>query len=123
MCILLILSFLPSALFAYQHSGHVQAHSQNVAIVYVDHQEVKRFYLTDDMEQDVFEIHHSPTDSNIIEAKKGQIRMKSATCSDQVCVRMGSISKPGQTIVCLPHKILIEIQSESGEADDVIISS
>ena len=71
----------------------------------------------------LFEIHHSHTDSNIIEAKKGQIRMKSATCSDQVCVRMGSISKPGQTIVCLPHKILIEIQSESGEADDVIISS
>ena len=121
--LLVFLSFLPSAIFTYQQTGKASVNSQNIAVIYVDNKEVKRFTLTDNTTNELFEIRSSDHDSNLIEIKDHKIRIKSATCDDQVCVRMGYISKPGQTIVCLPHKILIEIFSEDGEAEDIIISS
>lgn len=41
-----------------------------------------------------------------------------ASCPDQICVRTGSISKPGETIICLPAKISITVRG-STEADAV----
>ncbi len=35
--------------------------------------------------------------------------MKEADCPDKVCVGMRRISKSGETIVCLPHKLVIAI--------------
>ena len=46
----------------------------------------------------------------------GNIRMKSADCRGQDCIRQGKISRPSQTIVCLPHKVIIEI--EGGDEDE-----
>ena len=50
-----------------------------------------------------------------------RIRMVEADCGDQVCVRRGWASKNGETIVCLPHKLVIEIVAVDGsEFDDLI---
>lgn len=40
-------------------------------------------------------------------------------CPDRLCENMGPISKPGQTIVCLPHKLVIEIKGEQTQLDGV----
>lgn len=37
--------------------------------------------------------------------------MTTANCPDKVCVHTGFINKPGQSIVCLPHKINVKIVS------------
>ena len=39
----------------------------------------------------------------------GRIRVSQANCPDQVCVEMGAISDGTVPIVCLPHKLVIEI--------------
>ena len=48
-----------------------------------------------------------------------------ADCPDQVCIRMGKISKTGENIVCLPHKLVVQLEGDSAadEQDelDVII--
>lgn len=40
------------------------------------------------------------------------VEMTTANCPDKVCVHTGFINKPGQSIVCLPHKINVKIVSD-----------
>lgn len=121
--LLVFVSLLPLAIFTYVHAGKVNEDSILVAVISIDHEVVDRIILTDNVGVDTFDLTPSEHDLNTIEVKDERIRMKSATCSDQVCVNFGFISKLGETIVCLPHKVLIEIQTIDGNTDDLIISS
>jgi len=121
--LLILASLLPVAIFTYVHAGKIDENTIIVAVISVDHEVVDRIVLTDRVGVDVFDLTPSEDDRNTIEVRDDRIRMKSATCSDQVCVNFGFISKPGETIVCLPHKVLIEIQTIDGGTDDLIISS
>jgi hypothetical protein len=50
------------------------------------------------------------------------VLIKDASCPDQLCVTGGKISKPGQTIVCLPNKVIVRIiGNQEGEdpLDDI----
>ena len=49
---------------------------------------------------------------NHIRVKNETIAIDEADCPDKICVQTGAISKPGEIIVCLPHKLIIEIKSE-----------
>lgn len=68
---------------------------------------------------------YSLTENQVIEVKEGdfynRIRiedgkayMEEANCPDGYCERQGKISGGAQTIVCLPHKLVVEVL----EADD-----
>ena len=46
--------------------------------------------------------------------------MKDAECPDKLCMRQGAISRDGQTIVCLPHKLVVEVIGGEKEAYDSI---
>jgi hypothetical protein len=43
--------------------------------------------------------------------------MKDAKCPVNDCVRHAAISLDGQTIVCLPAKLIVEIKNGSGDID------
>ena len=51
------------------------------------------------------------------------VEMKEADCPDKYCVKQGEINKTRQNIVCLPHKIVVEIistdSSKQNEADAI----
>lgn len=49
---------------------------------------------------------------NTIRIQNQQVWMKEADCPDQYCVRQGKITEDGQTIICLPHKVVVEIQED-----------
>lgn len=49
--------------------------------------------------------------SNWFEIKNGTVYMREADCHDKICVGMHGISKSGETIVCLPHKLVLAIVS------------
>lgn len=49
--------------------------------------------------------------TNIMQIKDKKVTMKQADCKDQICVDHKAIEKSGETIVCLPHKVVIEIKS------------
>jgi hypothetical protein len=57
---------------------------------------------------------------NIIEIKGNSVRMIYATCPDKSCVREGKKSKNGETIACLPHKIVITVRSGTKQDFDSI---
>ena len=47
--------------------------------------------------------------------------MEKADCPDQVCVRHSAISRNGESIICLPHEVVVSIEDgESSGADAVV---
>ena len=46
---------------------------------------------------------------NEIKIEDGAVSVISADCPDKICADHRQISKVGQTIVCLPHKLVVEI--------------
>ena len=55
--------------------------------------------------------------SNTVLVERGRICISRADCPDQICVRQGWISDKSVPIVCLPHKLMIEITGAGGELD------
>lgn len=53
-------------------------------------------------------------DINRLVIENGAIYMESANCKGQDCVGFGKIRKPGQVILCLPHKLSVTIKGEGG---------
>ena len=47
---------------------------------------------------------------NTVYVEHGAISVRSADCPDQICVRQGRISDSLVPIVCLPHRLVIQIQ-------------
>ena len=63
-----------------------------------------------------------PVDSgNIsIEIKPGNgVHILESSCPAKVCVHTGWIKRPGETIICLPNKILLEISGGNKEYDAI----
>lgn len=50
--------------------------------------------------------------SNTLVIENGQAWMSEADCPDKLCVRQGTIRLKGQSIICLPHKTVVEIVSD-----------
>ena len=59
---------------------------------------------------------------NVVVIKDNTVHMDYSDCKNQVCVNTGKISKAGETIVCLPNYVIVEIVSseEGGEDDEAI---
>lgn len=55
---------------------------------------------------------------NLIEIGDGKVRVLEADCRDQIDVLQGWISKPGETLVCLPHRLILQI-IDPAEVDDI----
>lgn len=50
------------------------------------------------------------TGTNTVIIKDGTVYVSDATCKNQICVNTGKISKKGESIVCLPNKVIVEIK-------------
>lgn len=55
---------------------------------------------------------------NLIRIEDGKIRVSDADCPDKYCVSDGSISRTGDTLVCLPHRLVVEIRSDKAAPDE-----
>lgn len=55
--------------------------------------------------------------SNTMQIRNGVAYMTAADCHDKVCVGMHGISKPGETIVCLPHKLVLAITDPDKDSE------
>lgn len=58
---------------------------------------------------------------NTVIIEEGKVYMKDADCPDQYCVKQGKISHSKETLVCLPHKLVVEVrvQESSLEENDI----
>lgn len=57
---------------------------------------------------------------NVVRARRGAICMAEANCPDQVCVRQGWIEGGAAPIVCLPHRVVIQLEAGADSKIDAI---
>lgn len=59
---------------------------------------------------------------NVLVIENGAVWISEADCPDGLCRNMGKISRAGQSLICLPHKVVAEImQGEGQETQDIDI--
>ena len=56
---------------------------------------------------------------NVVEVSGGRVRVADADCPDRLCVRQGWISYDGESIVCLPHKLVVTVRGTAGDLDAI----
>lgn len=56
--------------------------------------------------------------SNVVSIIDGKAYVSEADCPDKICVKTGGISRAGETIVCLPHRVVVEIKSSNGSHNE-----
>lgn len=47
--------------------------------------------------------------TNIVQVKDGVVFIREASCPDQYCVKHKPINRRGETIVCLPNKLIVTV--------------
>lgn len=54
---------------------------------------------------------------NVLVIRDGKAFVKEADCPDSICVKTRAASYVGETIVCLPHKLVVEIVADGDVSD------
>ncbi len=88
-------------------------------VVSVDSLEVARFPIDEDI---VYEINGYEGGKNTLIIKDGEAYVVDSSCPDHLCENMGKISKVGQSVICLPNRVVVEIADDK-EAEFDSISS
>ena len=57
---------------------------------------------------------------NIVQIRDGKASMKEANCPDKLCVHQNAISAANESIICLPHKVVVSIVGEADTPYDTI---
>ena len=47
---------------------------------------------------------------NLLLIKDGVAQISEASCPDKLCVNQGKISFDGQSLICLPNKVVVEVK-------------
>jgi len=99
-----ILVLIPLALLWLGNSKD-NADSDAMVSISVDGVSYKTLTLKEDTELTIT----TEAGTNHVVVSNGEVWVSDADCRDKVCVDHNPISKNGEQIVCLPHKIVIEI--------------
>lgn len=57
---------------------------------------------------------------NRIVIENGRVSITQADCPDQLCVKQGTISRSGQSIVCLPNQVVVSVQAKQDSLDGIV---
>ncbi|MDV4149520.1 NusG domain II-containing protein [Clostridium sp. AL.422] len=114
--VLMLLSFLPEILLG---ASVGKGFNNTYAEITVAGKLYKTVPLSEHKGEETIEL-STDLGTNIIKIKDNEIGIIEADCPDKVCMNPEHIEKPGQSLVCLPNKVMIEIK---GMADDDVILS
>ncbi len=115
--VILIAGLLLAALAAFGGiSWYLAAGTQKAeAVVEVDGQEEGRYPLDQDTS---VEIQLEDGSYNRLEIKDGRADITEASCPDKICVDHRPVSRRGESLVCLPNKVVVEIvNGQEAEVD------
>ncbi len=80
---------------------------------------IKTLPLSEDYQETVTSGHDQV---NTFSIKDGVVSMEYANCGDHTCIRTGKIQKAGESIVCLPHRLVLRIAGdETGSEPDTVV--
>ena len=90
-----------------------------VAVVTVNGVEYGRYPL----DQDRTERIELPDGSyNIMVIEDGTVDVSDASCPDRICVNHNKISKRNESIVCLPNRVIVQIENGEDAGLDAVVN-
>lgn len=57
---------------------------------------------------------------NLLIIRGGKAYVETATCPDGICAAHKPVSREGESIVCLPHKVVITVTTGGEEGPDIV---
>lgn len=84
--------------------------------VYVNEKLTKTFDLTKDREYFI----ETKFGYNLLIIKNERARILDADCPNKICVNKGYISKNGESIICLPHHVVVTVESSEDNNVDAV---
>lgn len=77
------------------------------AVVYLDGKEQGRYPLSEDTTVEI----RQESSYNILQIRDGKADITEASCPDKVCVNHRPVNGQGESLVCLPNKMVVEIEN------------
>ena len=77
-------------------------------VVYEDQNRIASFPMKEDI---TYAIITSYGHTNVLRIENGKADVMEADCPNQICVHTAPISRVGDTILCLPHKVSVVLES------------
>lgn len=109
--LLLIAAFGALYLFVFRDGG-------NTVKVTVDGKTYGVYSLNENITED---IHTGNGNLNRLVIRDGKAYMETATCPDGICVSHKPIFRDGESIVCLPNKVVVTVTTTDTDSPDVVI--
>jgi hypothetical protein len=78
-----------------------------------------RIFAESPADRDAFIRVPGPLGVSVVEIRSGRVRMVSSPCPDKLCVNMGSIGSPGQSLLCIPNRVSVTLRAKREQIDAV----
>ena len=89
--------------------------------VKINGEEKYRYSLSENVDTVIYTGENNNQENRLI-IENNQAYVVSANCPDKICVGHRPVSNVNESIVCLPHKVVVEIVSDEAEnAPDVVV--
>lgn len=87
------------------------------ALVYYENELLLKIDLTTDEQTYKVKGYNGPV---FIKAGNGKIMIDEENSPKHLCSKQGYISKPSESIICLPNKIIVKIEAKDDNIDTII---
>ena len=110
--VLALVSFGGIYLYSAPNTGNGEA------VVYLDGAEQGRYRLDQELS---LEIPAGQGNYNVLEIKDGKADITEASCPDKICVNHRPVKNPGERLVCLPNRVVVEIEKDKEPGLDAAV--
>ncbi len=113
--VLMVVAVFCIALLVFYYGGHGEKGA--VAVVTVAGEVYGTYALDTDQ---VIEIQSDGKTTNVLTISDGRADMTDADCKDRLCVNQKAVSRDKETIVCLPNKVVVTVESKEKSDFDAV---
>lgn len=114
--IIFIMCVLVSAVLIWVLFRYMNGSEGDSVVVIQDGQETERYLLSED---NIYIISYGE-EYNLLMISDGEAFITDADCPDGLCMKQRAIFRNGESIICLPHKLVIQVEAkEEGKLDAV----
>ena len=87
-------------------------------MVYLKGKEKGRYPLSENI---TLEIRQEDGGYNILKIEGGKADITEASCPDKICVNHRPVKNPGERLVCLPNRVVVEIEKDKEPGLDAAV--
>lgn len=116
--IILLVVAASLAIFGFNLYGGVTQSGKEYVRVTVDGEEIAKLVFDENYYEEY--TYEDGDKTNTVVSDYGSVYVSTASCHDHICEKTKAISSQGEIIVCLPHKLVVEIKSNGNYVEPVI---